>query len=147
MELNKYPKNFEKLNLLNICSNKIYGGGNLVKIDDYVPLIIGNGFVPKIWLYLKTDIGIINIVEENRSKNSNIKIFIKEITKEIKIEVKGFLVLNAKLSEDKECLITFINLEPLGINIFGDDKELSIANTKYSNNSFNNIEFLLNIKN
>ncbi|EHO14689.1 hypothetical protein [Myroides odoratimimus] len=147
MESNKYPTNFEKLKLLNICSNKIYGGGNLIKIDDYIPLIIGNGFVPKIWLYLKTETGVINIVEENHSNNNNVKILIKENIKEVKIEIKGLTILIAKLYEDDKCLITFLDLKPIGINIFGNDNELSVADSIYSNNTFSDIDFLFNIKN
>lgn len=56
LEIKKYPNNLKKLQKLTICSNELIGGGDLIKIGDFVPLVIGVGIVLKSGLQLNMTI-------------------------------------------------------------------------------------------
>lgn len=39
------------ISYLNVCSNKLVGGGNIIGIKDFAPLIVGFGEIPQLWIY------------------------------------------------------------------------------------------------
>lgn len=143
LKLINYPTNLDKLKSLEICSNKLIGGGDLVNIQNFVPIIIGNGIVPKIWLTVKNENNIIELVKENVSYNNQIIINSNDNFREVKIYANNLLLITAKLINDYECVVNHLDLRPIGLNIFGNDKELNVANTKFSGNSFSGAKFLI----
>ncbi|WP_010253975.1 hypothetical protein [Myroides injenensis] len=145
LEIEKYPYNISKLEKLTVCSNILIGGGDLVKIENFVPLVIGNGQVPKIWLTIKLANNIIQIVKENYSENKQIKIVTDNTQREIRIYAENQNLISAKIIRDNECVVNQLDLRPIGLNIFGNEKELNIANSKLSGNSFTGPKFLIGI--
>ena len=143
LKLINYPKNLDKLKSLQICSNKLIGGGDLVNIENFVPIIIGNGTLPKIWLTVKIDNKIIEIVKENVSYNNQIIVKSNNNFREVKIYANDLMLITAKLIKDYECVVNHLDLRPIGLNIFGNEKELNVANTKLSGNSFSGAKFLI----
>lgn len=50
---NRLPENYKPLDELNICSNKLTGGAKLLGIDDFAPILIGDGEIPSVWIFGK----------------------------------------------------------------------------------------------
>lgn len=138
-----YPQNIQKLDELTICSNTINGGGDLIQIQDYIPLIIGSGIVPVIWLNIKIDEKIIQLVSANRSYNRQLDIKENFFNKSIKISVNNTIILFAKMENELTCIVDKIDFRPIGLNIFGDANKLDIAGNTLSRNNISGAKFLI----
>lgn len=143
LDIKKYPKELKKLEKLTICSNELIGGGDLIKVDDFVPLVIGAGDVPKIWITMKYDNNIIEIVKNNYSSNNQIKIKKDNFSREIVIFAESEKLISAKMINDTECVVEHLDFKPIGLNIYGTSKEINIANTKLSGNKFEGAMFMI----
>jgi len=141
--LSDYTKNISVLTELTICSNKIIGGGDLIKIQDYVPLIIGAGKTPVIWLRTKIKEEIITLIIENKSLNSNIKVKENLESKSIIIQIAHTKVIYASMIDDKSCIVHEIDLRPIGLDIVGNSTELKIAGNTFSGNTFSGGKYLI----
>lgn len=136
----KYPKNIEKLHELKVCSNMIIGGGNLVKIKNLIPFIIGNGPIPMIWINVNFMNDIVTLIDNNISLNPQL-IVVKDFEKRrVIIKTKSEIIIDAYMIEDFKCKVDILNLIPIGLNIIGNKEGLKIGETSMSGNNFSNIE-------
>ncbi|CAM0559635.1 TPA: hypothetical protein RP325_003642 [Acinetobacter baumannii] len=136
--LQNLPENFKEIKELNICSNKIIDGGFPFSLGDKLPLIVGDGKEPKIWLQaLKSPKSkeLILLVDENISTDKEIIVTKPE---EGVIEIyfqKTIKVLRVKKKQAGNILISYIDLRPLGLNITGNPMGLNIGGSSFSNNT------------
>lgn len=138
MVVEKYPANLKPLNKLVLCSNTFLGDGKVLVIKNYAPIVIGDGIVPSIWITVKVNNEIIPVVTNNKSSNPNVKVDIYEQLREVKIFGDGTLLIHAKMTAEKECVVNELDFRPLGLNIHGDCNVLNLASNKLTNNIFGN---------
>ena len=146
LKISNYPSHLKKLEKLDICSNILIGGGDLIKIENFVPLIIGAGATPKIWITIKIANNLIELIKENLTENNQIKIEISQSLRKVKIFAENKIIISAKMINDNECLVDELDLRPIGLNIFGNTNELNIAGTNLSNNSISGAKFLIGME-
>lgn len=140
----KYPQKYIPVKVLNICSNKIVGGGNLISINNLYPLIIGKGTIPLIWIYTKYDKNNwIPLVSENNALHSSLKIESLSDKREVIITIEETTIIDAKMSDDDTCIVNQIDLRPIGINLFGDENSLTFGTSKFAGNTFKGVSFML----
>jgi hypothetical protein len=143
---NKLPENYKPLNELNVCSNKLLGGAKLIGIDGFSPILIGNGIIPTIWIFGKNKNNKwVELIKENKSLHSGIQIINDKINREIIIGIQNTIILKGKMTSDKVCEVNTIDLRPIGLDIYGKEKEFYIANSTFSNNTFQGSGFLIGI--
>lgn len=141
---NIHPKNFQTLNELNVCSNKIIGGGNIIGIDNFAPLLIGDGIIPAVWLYARIDkVNWTAIVKESESFHSQIQIIANKINREVIIKIENTIILSAKMTSDKICTVDSIDLRPIGFNVYGNANNFQIANSSFNGNTFQGVSFMI----
>lgn len=141
---NKLPKNYIPLNELIICSNKLLGGAKLIGIDEFAPILIGDGAIPSIWIFAKNQNNQwVEIIKESKSLHPAIQIVNDKINREIVIGIQDTIVLKGKMTSDKICEINAIDLRPIGFDIHGKDNEFHIANSTFSGNTFQINGFLV----
>lgn len=131
------PKEYIPYREIEICSNKIVGGGDFVVIDNVVPFYIGVGDVPKIWLKSLSDINnntFEDVVEASISKHPSIKII--SMKGEIVIKIEDTIVLETDGNSKNQIRVIKLDLRPLGINIHGDKKALIAGGMNLSRNTF-----------
>ena len=139
-----YPKNYELLRELNVCSNRIIGGGSIIGIDSFAPLLIGNGQVPAIWLYVRIDkSNWTAVIKESESFHPKVLVTKNVKEREIIIKIENIIVLQARMTSDKICEIETIDLRPIGFNIYGSNNNFQVANSSFSGNTFNGISFMV----
>lgn len=141
--LDNITLNLIALDELTICSNKIIGGGQLIEIQEYVPLIIGAGETPKIWLRMKFQDKEITLINDNRIFNSSITIEENKAEKSTSVKAKDSLIIYSKMLDSKKCIITNLDLRPIGLDIVGNSKELRIAGTTLAGNTFSGTKFII----
>lgn len=129
------PKNYTPLDILKICSNIISDGGHLVAIGDVLPILIGKGEKPKVWLQAIADAKsntFVSIVEESISKHPNVKVF--ENDGYLTIMVAEKVVLGVKMTGDNTANIDKLDFRPIGLNMYGDSESLNIDDSSFSGN-------------
>jgi len=138
------PQDYSPSPSIDLCGNTITNYQFLFDIEGLVPILIGDGEVPRIWMYAKTSDGKYgSIIEDSVSKNSLIKVdfFFKDKYLEISsIHGQGNMILS--LDFGGVLKIRILDLRPLGYNIYGNDDKLVVAGSTYSGNKFNNVHTL-----
>jgi len=128
------PESFSPYEKITICSNTITGGGNLVAVGELLPLLIGKGETPQIWLMALADAEknqFIPIVEKSISKHHAVKVY--EENGVINVSVGGNNVLSVRRISDDEAIVTELDLRPLGLNIHGNKEKLYVGSGSFKN--------------
>lgn len=141
-----YIQNFLPLDELIICSNKIIGGGQLIKIQDYSPLTVGRGETPLIWLNVKIDNKIIELIKENISLNSHLNVQENFIDKSTIIKINNNIIIKARMIKENSCIISKIDLRPIGLDIVGNLQGLKVAGNMLSGNTFSGAQYLIGME-
>jgi hypothetical protein len=134
--LKNSPKSYVPYKSLNVCSNKLSGGGHIALIGDVLPLIIGRGDKPQIWLQALSNPEtkqFISIVESSVSKHS--AVVVKEISGYVVVSVQGTQILKVKAKDGLSAKVEMLDLRPLGLNLSGNSTSMSVGGNTFSNNS------------
>ncbi|MFK3858323.1 hypothetical protein [Pseudoalteromonas rhizosphaerae] len=130
------PDEFKPLYELNICSNKLKGGANLLAIGEVIPLLIGKGKIPQVWLLAISDTSSDNfvpIVVQNVSKFSSIKV--NERKGEVIVSGPEGTIVAVKNTGNSSATVSNLNLSSLGISIYGKNGVLHVGSSTFSKNS------------
>ena len=133
---NSLPKSYVPYDSLTVCSNSLFGGGYIVSIGDVLPIIIGRGDKPMIWLQALTKPEpkeFFMIVEGSISKDAAVKVY--EENNVLKVSVSGTIVLSVRATADNSAKVDELDLRPLGLNLHGDSSRLMVGASKFSGNS------------
>ena len=137
--LKDLPENYKSLDSLTICSNKVIGGGFPFSLGEGLPLIVGAGKDPMVWIQAVDDPkskALILVVDENISTVKEISVT-KPEQGVIEIYFKGTTrILRVKQLGEKTAVISSLDLRPLGLNIVGNQDGLSIGSSSFSRNTF-----------
>jgi hypothetical protein len=130
------PKSYTPYNTLVVCSNTLTGGGNIVAIGDILPIVVGKGDKPRIWLQTLADPKtkeFITIVDASISKHPSVKVFEQDDV--LKIIVSSTVVLSVKATGEDSAEIDNLDMRPLGLNLYGTKSELRVGSSTFSGNS------------
>ncbi|MDN3551905.1 hypothetical protein QWY74_00215 [Halomonas almeriensis] len=133
---NNLPEGFTPYPSLVVCSNTISGGGHVVAAGEILPLLVGKGDKPKIWLQAVEDAKekrFITIVEASVSQHARVKVY--EDEDHLKILVSGDLILSVKSSDSEQAIIDQLDFRPIGLNMQGDSSGLSVGGSVFSGNA------------
>lgn len=131
------PKSYSPYEKLVVCSNTLSGGGHILAIGEVLPVLVGKGEKPQVWLQALSNPDkseFITIVEASISKYQAVKVF--EDNGALNIHVGGTRVLSVRVTGEDIAEIFMIDLRPLGINLYGNNSELKVGNSTFSGNSF-----------
>lgn len=138
------PDDFKPYKKLNFCSNILIDCKFLLSIGDKIPILIGSNKKPLIWLS-----AIIDPKKKHyqdlvvASEAIHPLVTISENGSLLNIFAKNQLILSIKSDQPDSALIDNIDLRPIGINIFGDEKVLNVGTNKFSSNTFQNVETMI----
>jgi hypothetical protein len=130
------PASFIPYKKLTICSNSLIDGGFLLSMGDILPLVIGKGEKPQIWLQALLNSEkkeFISIVEASISKHPAVSII--DASGMLTIKVQNIKILSISDYNENSAEVDLIDLRPIGFNIYGDSKKLVIGNSTFSSNS------------
>lgn len=134
--LNSKPNGYKPFEILTICSNTIKGGGNLVSIGDVLPLLIGKGDKPQIWLLALANSKnneFVTVVERSISKHPAVKVY--EENGLLNVMISGDIVLSVRQDSEDKVTVTSLDLRPLGLNMHGNEDSLNVGGGSFSRNS------------
>ena len=134
--LKNLPKSYVPYKSLNVCSNNLSGGGHIASIGETLPLIIGKGDKPQIWLQALINPEtkqFVSIVESSVSKHSAVSV--KEISGYVVVSVQGTQILKVKAKGGDSAKVEMLDLRPLGLNLSGNSTSMNVGGSTFSNNS------------
>lgn len=130
------PVAYQPYGRLTLCSNLLIGGGNLIQIGDILPLLVGKGEIPQIWLQAPTDIAgqtftqlVIASVAAHPAILLNFEGGI------LSVSAGGKSILRVRGVGPDEAIVDFLDLRPVGFNIVGDKESLNAGGMKMSRNT------------
>ncbi|WNM58813.1 hypothetical protein [Candidatus Nitrospira allomarina] len=146
MKLDSLPKEFTPYKQLEIATNKLIDGVALVSVNGFIPVLIGKGETPEIWVTIPAD----QQGKEWRpivSKNTSL---LEVITVNTKGKVIGVamgddIVLEVKEITSESAEITQCNLRPFGINVFLEDDCLKVMTNRYSGNTITGAKIFIDV--
>ena len=133
----KLPKSYSPYETLVVCSNTLSGRGHLLAIGEVLPVLVGKGEKPQVWLQALSNPDkseFVIIVEASISKHQAVKVF--EDSGALNIHVGGTNVLSVRVTGEDSAEIFFLDLRPFGINLHGNNSELKVGNSTFIRNSF-----------
>lgn len=146
------PKDYIPFKELILCSNKFIDGLIPISVDGNIPLLIGKGDLPLIWLATQVKVGLKwkYIVVENVSLSRHIEIIISKQNRTVFIDFKKdnerrIRILNVTQESDDKAVVNELDLRPIGLNIHGNDKEMLIGTNTLSKNTFQNVRTMIAI--
>lgn len=136
----EYKKGLVRLEELNICSNKLKDFENIIKFEGKLPLIIGQGTYPMVWIKARSIEDVwVDVVGKSESLHPAIGV-IKDVSKrELTIVSGNITILHAVMHSDNGCTVDIIDLRPCGLNIHGTSDLLEVGNMKLKNSVFTNV--------
>lgn len=136
----KLPQRYKPYQRINFCSNIIIGGGHIFALGKVLPLVIGVGKKPRIWLQAVSTPGSKNFVTVvNDSKSMHPAVHISIEGRKVIVSVQGRTVLNAEATGEKSVTISELDFRPIGLNAFGDSSSLSLGGMQLSHNTFSGV--------
>ncbi|MBS3667067.1 hypothetical protein [Vreelandella boliviensis] len=133
---NSLPKSYQPYEKLTVCSNTLVGGGHVAAVGEILPLIIGTGEKPQIWLQAINnveDTEFISIVENSVSKHPAVDVI--ELSGVVTVKIQGIIVLSVMSSSENSAVVNSMDLRPIGLNIFGDMHALKVGGSTFSGNT------------
>ncbi len=124
-----------------ICSNTLIGGGQLLTINGFAPLIIENGFgIPIVTINSSTQIGSAppiwnTYVLQNRTNHPAVRIEIDPQHHRVSVRALNTVVLDARVVDHSTCIVGALDFRPIGLDIFGDANSLVVSGNSYSQNT------------
>lgn len=134
------PENYKSYQSLSFCSNNIFGGGHIFAIGDVLPLLVGVGAAPRIWLQAVAAPGgkeFITIVADSKATHPAVNV--KSIGSKVIVSVQGKTVLSAESNGEQQAIVSEVDFRPLGLNVFGNSSSLSLGGMQLSHNTFSNV--------
>lgn len=143
---NNLPSSYQPYEKLTICSNSLIGGGHLVELAGALPLIIGYGEKPQVWLQAISNpekMEFVSVVENSVSKFPAVEV--KEIDGSIIITIQGKQVLKVRNVSNSEAVVEKMDLRPIGLILYGDANNMNMPNGSFSGNSMSGGGVLLGL--
>lgn len=142
------PEEYEPFEKLEICSNTLIGGGIPLVVDDVVPLLVGRGDVPRIWLSAPdhpTNREWKDLVTNNTVDNEAYLLVIDESNDEVRVTLSETPILRVRKHSDQHAAITQLDLRPLGLDIHGTEAGLHVTGNLISTSTFEGVTVMVNL--
>ena len=134
------PTNYRPYQSLSFCSNNISGGGHIFAMGKVLPLLIGVGPSPRVWLQAVAAPGgkeFVTIVAD--SKATHPAVDVADDGSKVVVSVRGKTVLTVEAKDDQRAVVSEVDFRPLGLNVFGSSVSLSLGGMQLSHNTFSGV--------
>jgi hypothetical protein len=130
------PANYTPYQNLTICSNSIRSEF-LILVGEIVPLLIGSGEIPKIWLQAPTDQSgrnFIPLVLDSVSAHGAVTVTSDRST--LSIFAGGTQLVHITQQSRDSAVIDVLDLRPIGFDVFGTASSLRAGGMSFTSSHF-----------
>lgn len=131
------PTSYKPYQRLTVCSNLLIGGGHLVVIDEVLPLLVGCGEAPMLWLQApadKTGKTYVPLVAASVALHPAVSVVSDKDG--LTVSVGGATVIHVAQTDSESAVIDLLDLRPIGLNISGNAACLIAGGANLSHNTF-----------
>ena len=146
MKLDSLPTQFRPYKQLEIAANKIVDGVAFLSVNEFIPVLIGKGEGPEIWVSIPADQKGREwqpLVRKNRSLHEAVNVIVKGNV--VTVDTPDGIVLEVKELTSENAEITKFNLRPFGINVILENGSLNVMTNRYSGNTVKGPKIFINI--
>lgn len=130
------PSTYQPYQQLILCSNHLLGGGNLLQVGKSLPLLIGRGATPQIWLQAPADpSGHMFAPLVTASVAVHPAASVSTESGALVVYAGGKLVLRVRQISDQQAEVEEMDLRPIGFSIFGNKNSLNAGGMHMSGNT------------
>jgi len=141
MYLDSLPPRFVPFGKIILRTNKLIDTTALFSINGVIPLLIGKGPPPRIWLSLPTSADARQwapVVKENFSSHPDITV--DAFGRRVLIKASEIPMLHVLQNESDDLAFLSLNLRPVGLRVFiGEDNKLHVMGSTLAGNTFKNL--------
>lgn len=144
MKVGYLPPQYKAFEKINFCSNLLINVELLFTINGNIPLLVGAGDFPRVWLSIPADVKGENwqtLIRDNQTLHPEVTVRTENST--TIIETPHCTVLKVVKESAGIAKIHFLDLTPFGINIKGDASSLMVMNNTLSGNTFSNVNTMI----
>lgn len=134
------PSNYRPYQSLSFCSNNISGGGHIFAMGKVLPLLIGVGPSPKVWLQAVAaprSKEFVTIVADSKATHPAVDVV--DDGNKVVVSVRGKIVLTVEAKDEQGAVVSEVDFRPLGLNVFGSLASLSLGGMQLSHNTFSSV--------
>lgn len=138
------PKAYAPYQNMTLCSNTLVGGGHLVSLGEILPLLIGSGDAPMVWLQAPADQTgkkFIQLVAASVASHPAVSVVNDKDGLTVRVGVAA--VLHVSQIDTQSAVVDLLDLRPIGLNIFGDRDSLTAGGATFSHNTFSGVGTLI----
>lgn len=133
---NNLPPTYQPYQQLTLCSNQLLDGGHLIQTGNYLPLLIGTGATPQVWLQAPSDpTGKVFAPLVVASVSSHPAVSVSNEGDALVIYAGGTLLLRVREINAQHAEVDLLDLRPIGFNIYGDANTLNAGGIQMSGNT------------
>lgn len=146
MKIDELPSQYKPYGKISLGTNVIENVTAILTVKGHVPLLIGQGEPPKIWLYVPTDsFGTewYPLIKDNFSSHPDVKVIAEK--KLVTIKTSSTTVLTCLVGDNNVINILKLDLSPFGLDVYSDEKSLKVMGNTLSNNTFKSLKVVIGI--
>lgn len=147
VECQESPQEYQPFHEVDICGNSFVDVTHVLEIEGKEPFLIGKGELPNIWLYAppQAEAGRwMPLVEGNLSGNPLVTVIKKKSDEAqiVEVQTSGKVVLRVKMQsmDMDKVVVEVLDLRPIGLNVHGDHRGLTVGSNTFSGNRFMDLE-------
>lgn len=140
------PTQYKPYSKVIIGTNKLFNVTALATVGNNIPILIGKGSTPRVWLSIPMDQkgeSWYPLIKDNFATHPDIKVTAK--TGAIFVYANDKVVLSALRPNEDALTILKLDLRPFGLNMYSDESFLQVMGNKLSKNEFRNVGTVIGI--
>lgn len=140
------PSQYVPFAKVRIGSNVLENVKALVSVGSNVPLLIGDGPTPRVWLSIpadRTGTSWYPLIKDNFSSHPDVRVDVHART--IVVKTPQGTVLSAIKGDKSFLSVQRLDLRPFGLNIYADEGSLHVMGSTLSKNEFRNVAVVIGI--
>ncbi|MFZ5842565.1 MAG: hypothetical protein ACOY3E_06630 [Pseudomonadota bacterium] len=134
------PQGYAPYQSVNFCSNNIIGGGHIFAMGKVVPLLVGVGPAPRVWLQAVAAADskeFVTVVADSVSMHPAVNVSISG--SRLVVSINGKPILTAEASGKQSATVSEVDFRPIGLNIFGNSEALNLGGMRLSHNTMSGV--------
>jgi len=140
MKFNSLPTGYLKPKELKIASNTFINVETILKVNGSIPILIGDGDKPRIWLYIPANSEGTEwypLIKDNFSTNRDV--LVTGDGKSLKIISPQGTIIECKKHKDGVIEVTKLDLRIVGLDFFASGDTITFMGSSFSRSTFNNV--------
>lgn len=134
------PAGYEPYEKVKICSNYLGGETFILAVDDVLPILVGKGNKPQIWIQAISDVAtksFVQLVEASIPLFPFVRVIAEDGV--ISVIFNGQKIISMQPQDDGVIDIFQMDFSPIGFNIVGDSNHLRAGGIEFSSSTFSGV--------